>query len=87
MVNIQLSELNTTGSELFIDSESFLQDLTDTDAMVIQGGVGGDINKLLEFGLGAYAINNVISIAKSFSAAPGDSAPVSSAPGGSTHGG
>jgi hypothetical protein len=71
MSNIQLSELNPAGSELFMDSESFLQDLTDTDAMVVQGGQGGDINKLLEFGIGAYAINGVISVAKSFSRAPG----------------
>ncbi|BAZ30578.1 hypothetical protein NIES4074_30390 [Cylindrospermum sp. NIES-4074] len=69
MSNIQLSELNPAGSELFMDSESFLQDLTDTDAMVVQGGQGGDINKLLEFGVGAYAINGVISLAKSFSGA------------------
>jgi hypothetical protein len=36
MANIKLSELNATGSELFLDSESFLNELTDFDS--ISGG-------------------------------------------------
>ncbi len=71
MANPEISQINSAGSELFLDSESFLQDLTANDSMVIQGGQGGKINKLLEFGLNAYAVNGVISIAKSFSAQNG----------------
>ena len=36
MANITLSELHATGSELFIDSESFLNELSDVDS--IAGG-------------------------------------------------
>ncbi|MDB9377910.1 hypothetical protein, partial [Nodularia sphaerocarpa] len=36
MANIRLSELNATGSELFLDSESFLNELNDVDS--ISGG-------------------------------------------------
>ncbi|MBD2411055.1 hypothetical protein FACHB389_02920 [Nostoc calcicola FACHB-389] len=67
MGNTKNSALNPTGSELFMDSESFLQDLADTDAMNVQGGEGPPINKLLEFGVTVYALNNVVSLAKSFS--------------------
>ncbi|MBE9006593.1 hypothetical protein IQ259_16355 [Fortiea sp. LEGE XX443] len=70
MANTQKSALNPAGSELFMDAESFLQDLADTDAMNLQGGAGPDINKLLEFGVNVYALNNIVSIAKTFSAAP-----------------
>jgi hypothetical protein len=68
MGNIK-SALNTAGSELFVDSESFLQDLSDTDAMVLEGGQGPDINKLLEFGINVYALNNIVSIVKTFTGA------------------
>ncbi|MBW4673002.1 MAG: hypothetical protein KME52_02850 [Desmonostoc geniculatum HA4340-LM1] len=67
MANTKKSALNPTGSELFMDSESFLQDLADTDAMNVQAGQGPGINKLLEFGVTLYALNNVVSLAKSFS--------------------
>ncbi|WP_193194915.1 hypothetical protein [Nostoc sp. MG11] len=68
MENIKLSGLNPAGSELFMDSESFLQDLSDTDAMALRGGEGPNIHGLLQFGLGVYAIQNVISLVKSISA-------------------
>jgi hypothetical protein len=72
MINIESLNLNTAGSELLMDADSFLQDLTDTDAMTIQAGYGGKakVHDLLEFGLGVYAINNVVSLAKSFSQYP-----------------
>ncbi|WP_199337879.1 hypothetical protein [Nostoc sp. FACHB-280] len=70
-MNIKKHTLNPTGSELFIDSESFLQDLADTDSMNLQGGYGPGIEKLLEFGINVYALNNIVSIAKTFSAAVG----------------
>ncbi|MCC5639658.1 hypothetical protein LC593_28300 [Nostoc sp. CHAB 5844] len=63
--------LNPAGSELFVDSESFVQDLADTDAMNLQGGYGPGIDKLLEFGVNVYALNNIVSIAKTFSGAGG----------------
>ncbi|MFN6537475.1 MAG: hypothetical protein RM021_014030 [Nostoc sp. EkiNYC01] len=67
MANTKNSALNPAGSELFMDSESFLQDLADTDAMNVQGGEKPGIDKLLEFGVTVYALNNIASIAKSFS--------------------
>ncbi|BBD59144.1 hypothetical protein NIES2109_19250 [Nostoc sp. HK-01] len=70
-MNYQDSALNSVGSELFIDSENFLQDLADTDAMNLQGGYGPGIEKLLEFGINVYALNNIVSIAKTFSGAAG----------------
>ncbi|MEH1952850.1 hypothetical protein [Nostoc sp.] len=41
MASIALSQLNTTGSELFQDSESFLNDLNNVDSITIYGGGGG----------------------------------------------
>jgi hypothetical protein len=70
-MNNKKSALNNAGSELFVDSESFLQDLADTDAMNLQGGYGPGIDKLLEFGINVYALNNIVSIAKTFSGAAG----------------
>jgi hypothetical protein len=76
MVNINISELHTAGSELFNDSENFLQDLTDAEAMALQGGEGAAFlpylalgQKFLEYGVNGFAIANIASIAKSFSAA------------------
>ncbi|MFM2062157.1 MAG: hypothetical protein RLZZ507_1827, partial [Cyanobacteriota bacterium] len=36
MASIQLSELNVAGSELFQDSESFLNEMNDVDTISIQ---------------------------------------------------
>ncbi|MEH2149830.1 hypothetical protein [Nostoc sp.] len=60
MASIALSQLNTTGSELFQDSESFLNDLNNVDSITIYGGGhgGGDVSSVAE-GLGpllAYGI-------------------------------
>jgi hypothetical protein len=77
MANIILSELNNAGVELFQDSESFLNELKDVDA--ISGGEtsGYGINtyvsdmstltKLAEAFVTTYAIGHVTVLAKSFS--------------------
>lgn len=78
MANITLSELHASGSELFQDSESFLNELSDIDA--ISGGQIGNGNgngavsdpitlmKLTEAFVTVYAIGHVTQLAKSFSA-------------------
>ncbi|RCJ19628.1 hypothetical protein A6770_05660 [Nostoc minutum NIES-26] len=38
MANIEISDLNPAGSELFKDSESFMSDLIDSEVGSIQGG-------------------------------------------------
>ena len=81
MANITLSELHATGSELFIDSESFLNELSDVDS--IAGGQVGytvgtvatgypasnpfTLTKLAEAFVAVYAIEHVTMLAKSFS--------------------
>ncbi|MBG1245479.1 hypothetical protein [Nostoc sp. NZL] len=82
MASIALSQLNTTGSELFQDSESFLNDLNNVDSITIYGGGGGSevsdvsegIEPLLaygikgqEFGLLAFGASLTAHIIKSFS--------------------
>ncbi|MBD2301715.1 hypothetical protein H6G80_10605 [Nostoc sp. FACHB-87] len=73
MANITLSELNAAGSQLFQDSESFLNDLSDFDAIATQGADGSYIsdfygfNKLIEGFVDVYAIQHIFGIAKSFS--------------------
>ncbi|MGE5658248.1 MAG: hypothetical protein ACM37W_16720 [Actinomycetota bacterium] len=75
MANIKVSELRPAGSELFMDSESFLNDLTDMDTLSVQGGEGANFAPYLAFGLKAlkygvvgFAINNLVSLAQTFSA-------------------
>lgn len=41
MASIKIAELNIAGSELFQDSESFLNELNDVDTITVHGG-GGD---------------------------------------------
>ena len=78
MANITLSELHAAGSELFNDSESFLNELSDVDS--ISGGqigyAGGmtvgvsnpiTLTKLAEAFVTVYAIGHVTVLAKSFS--------------------
>ncbi|TVP61657.1 MAG: hypothetical protein EA343_13540 [Nodularia sp. (in: Bacteria)] len=74
MANITLSELNNAGAELFQDSESFLNELKDVDA--ISGGSYGyggyvsdmsTLTKLAEAFVTVYAIGHVTILAKSFS--------------------
>ncbi|MBC1223472.1 hypothetical protein GNF10_10945 [Nostoc sp. UCD121] len=49
MASIALSQLNTTGSELFQDSESFLNDLNNVDSITIYGGGdGGDVSDVAD---------------------------------------
>ncbi|MFS0520224.1 hypothetical protein ACEYW6_36885 [Nostoc sp. UIC 10607] len=80
MASIALSQLNTTGSELFQDSESFLNDLNNVDSITIYGGnadvssVADGIEPLLaygikgqEFGLLAFGASLTAHIIKSFS--------------------
>jgi hypothetical protein len=79
MANIKLSELNIAGSELFQDSESFLNDMSDVDNILVQGGAASTIGQLIdysikskEFVLLGYAMDTVVSLAKSFSGHYGD---------------
>lgn len=82
MANIKLLEINATGAELFLDSESFLNELKDVDS--ISGGdtsghgygygypgVSGisTLTKLGEAFVTVYAIGHVTELAKSFSKA------------------
>ncbi|MEH1952852.1 hypothetical protein [Nostoc sp.] len=80
MASIALSQLNTTGSELFQDSESFLNDLNNVDSITIYGGdsdvsdVGNNLDPLLaygikgqEFGLLAFGASLTAHIVKSYS--------------------
>ncbi|MGE5658249.1 MAG: hypothetical protein ACM37W_16725 [Actinomycetota bacterium] len=90
MANIKVSELHPAGSELFMDSESFLNDLTDMDTLSVQGGQGANFvpyigfgSKLLEYGVVGYAINNLVSLAQTFSTTGG----VGGGTGGGTGGG
>ncbi|MFW9263607.1 hypothetical protein [Nostoc sp. CALU 546] len=71
MANITLSELQV-GSALFQDSESFLTDLNDVNA--VYGGEGYGYDPFLEYGAKGFefsilglGINNVVSLAKSLS--------------------
>ena len=76
MASITLSQLNVTGSELFQDSESYLNELNDTTSLSVHGG-GSDLSgfgeyggfgvKYLEFLVDGYAIASIKHIAKSFS--------------------
>ncbi|MBD6614455.1 hypothetical protein FNW02_00830 [Komarekiella sp. 'clone 1'] len=70
MANITLSELHNAGSQLFQDSESFLNDLSDVDT--ISGGYDNfskfyGFDKLIEGYVNVYAIGHVTYLAKSFS--------------------
>ncbi|MFW9263609.1 hypothetical protein A4S05_28075 [Nostoc sp. KVJ20] len=73
MANITLSELQV-GSALFQDSESFLTDLNDMNA--VYGGEGYGFDELLDYGAKGFefsilglGVNNVVSLAKSLSEA------------------
>ena len=76
MATITLSQLNVTGSELFQDSDSYLNELNDAASVSVHGG-GSDFSgfgeygdfgvKYLEFLVDGYAIASIKHIAKSFS--------------------
>ena len=40
MATIKISDLRSTGSELFSDSESYINDLGDSELDIINGGTG-----------------------------------------------
>lgn len=75
MASIKLSQLKADGSELFQDSESFLNDMNDVDTIAVQGG--GSYNgfselvtfaiKGQEFVLLGYSIKSAVELAKSYS--------------------
>ncbi|WGV24305.1 hypothetical protein [Halotia branconii] len=71
MASIALSELHAAGSELFQDSESFLNEMNDVDSIV--GGTYGyvsdmsGLSKLAEAWVYTYGIGHIGYIAKSFS--------------------
>jgi hypothetical protein len=77
MASITLSQLNVTGSELFQDSESYLNDLNDASSVAVHGGYHSDSSgfgaygdfgvKYLEYLVDGYAIASIKNIAKSFS--------------------
>lgn len=78
MANIKVSELRPAGSELFVDSESFLNDLTDMDTTSVHGGEGADFGtyiayglKAFEYGVVGFGINNLVSLVQGFSAIDG----------------
>ncbi|MBH8578379.1 hypothetical protein I8752_36680 [Nostocaceae cyanobacterium CENA369] len=70
MATITISKLHTAGSELFQDSESFLQELSDVDS--IFGGTTevsdlSGLTKLAEAWVDTYGIGHIALVAKSFS--------------------
>lgn len=72
MANINLSELHVAGSELFQDSESFLNELNDVDA--ISGGYDNSgfsnlstLEKLAEAFVYTYGVGHIAYIVKSYS--------------------
>jgi hypothetical protein len=75
MASIKLSELQVAGSELFQDSESFINDLSDATSLSVNGGDGsssfgdyGDFGvKYLEYLILGYGVDAVKYIVKSFS--------------------
>jgi hypothetical protein len=69
MASINLTELHVAGSELFQDSESFLNELNDVDA--ISGGSYGvsdisTLTKLAEAFVNTYGIGHISYLAKSY---------------------
>ena len=81
MANINLSELKATGSELFQDSESFLNEFNDIDFVSGGGSSASDsgaapynpvsgistLTKLAEAFVATYAIGHITGLAKSWS--------------------
>ncbi|AHJ27154.1 hypothetical protein [Nodularia spumigena] len=83
MANIKLSELHAAGSELFHDSESFLNEFSDVDSIsggqvtIATGTVAtgatyvasnaSTLTKLAEAFVITYAVEHVTIVAKSFS--------------------
>ncbi|GCL37817.1 hypothetical protein SR1949_29290 [Sphaerospermopsis reniformis] len=71
MASIKLSELPATGSELFQDSESFLNEMSDANS-IYGGGYSGisdmsTLTKLAEAFVNTYGIGHIAYLAKSYS--------------------
>ncbi|MBD2145906.1 hypothetical protein [Sphaerospermopsis sp. FACHB-1194] len=72
MASIKLSELQVAGSELFQDSESFLNEMSDANS-VYGGGYSYDVSdistltKLAEAFVNTYGIGHIGYLAKSYS--------------------
>ncbi|MBD2292468.1 hypothetical protein H6G06_02965 [Anabaena sphaerica FACHB-251] len=73
MASIKLSELQATGSELFQDSESFLNEMSDANSISVYGGYNSDVSdastltKLAEAFVNVYGIGHIGYLAKSYS--------------------
>lgn len=59
MANIQLSELNPLGSELFQDSENFLNELNDQEMGEVMGAA--TVGTVASQSLGSVASQNTVS--------------------------
>ncbi|MGM3304814.1 hypothetical protein ACSQ6I_02330 [Anabaena sp. WFMT] len=73
MASIKLSELQAPGSELFQDSESFLNEMSDVNS-IYGGSYGGSdvsdistLTKLAEAFVNVYGIGHIAYLAKSYS--------------------
>ncbi|MBD2145908.1 hypothetical protein [Sphaerospermopsis sp. FACHB-1194] len=72
MASIKLSELQATGSELFQDSESFLNEMSDANS-IYGGGYSSTVSdmstltKLAEAFVNTYGIGHIAYLAKSYS--------------------
>ena len=73
MASIKLDQLQSTGSELFQDSESFLNDMSDINSISVLGGFGSTVSdmsiftKLAEAFVNTYGIGHIAYLAKSYS--------------------
>ncbi|QYX33787.1 hypothetical protein [Sphaerospermopsis torques-reginae] len=72
MASIKLSELQATGSELFQDSESFLNEMSDVNSIAVYGGYStvsdmSTLTKLAEAFVNTYGIGHIAYLAKSYS--------------------
>ncbi|MBC5796205.1 hypothetical protein H5968_13875 [Sphaerospermopsis sp. LEGE 00249] len=72
MASIKLSELQVAGSELFQDSESFLNEMSDANSIAVYGGYSGisdmsTLTKLAEAFVNTYGIGHIAYLAKSYS--------------------
>ncbi|MCZ2201004.1 hypothetical protein [Cylindrospermopsis raciborskii] len=73
MASIKLGQLQTTGSELFQDSESFLNEMSDINSISVYGGGSYDFSdmsiftKLAEAFVNTYGIGHIAYLAKSYS--------------------
>ncbi|MBC5796203.1 hypothetical protein H5968_13865 [Sphaerospermopsis sp. LEGE 00249] len=73
MASIKLSELQVAGSELFQDSESFLNEMSDVNSIAVYGGYDHSVSdistltKLAEAFVNTYGIGHIGYLAKSYS--------------------